>query len=376
MSRKAQFVSVKPDVLEWVRQSSGLTPEEASTRLSVSVSSVLRWENGERRPTFKQVQKMAKVYKRPSAAFFLPKPAKEPELPPDFRRLFGEPREFTSKTLLAIRKARYLQAISSDLMVNLDHETDVDARGANIKINPELVADAERDRTGISTEKQKAWKSFSEALNKWRQYVEERNINVFQFSMELDELRGLTLMDATPFAIVLNSSDLIQARIFTLLHEYGHILLHEPALCTPVDPTTKGHGQHFETWCNRFAAAFLIPSESVKEDCSELGPSAFERIAKQYKVSSFALLSRLVELELISRLEYEQRVTELRHRSVDKRRSGGGGESSAQRARRERGEGFVSLVLKNSEREHITYSDALDYLDIKTKHMKELTSPM
>jgi Zn-dependent peptidase ImmA (M78 family) len=48
----------------------------------------------------------------------------------------------------------------------------------------------------------------------------------------MDDLRGFTLMDSKPFAIVLNNSDAIQARIFTLLHEYAHLF--HPTLAIPI----------------------------------------------------------------------------------------------------------------------------------------------
>ena len=117
-------------------------------------------------------------------------------------------------------------------MENLDEKTDPEALQAKIEDDAEVIAQIERDTFGFSIENQYDWKNSYESFNNWRIAIEKRNIRVFQFPMELDELRGCVLMDSEPYTIVLNSSDSIEARIFTLLHEYGHILIREPALCT------------------------------------------------------------------------------------------------------------------------------------------------
>jgi Zn-dependent peptidase ImmA (M78 family) len=313
---------------------------------------------------------MAREYKRPSAAFFLLRPVPERDLPPDFRRL-PDAEALTSKTRFAIRKAQYLQEISSELMDNLNRKTDMDVNRANLKDDPERRANFERERTGISPDEQKKWEKPSEALNHWREYIQQRNILVFQFSMNVEELRGLALTDLKPFVIVVSSSDSIKARIFSLLHEYGHILLHKPALCIPDKPTVEKYGQAIERWCNHFAAAFLLPAESVKKDFAELEARNYKHLASMYEVSYRAMLIRLLELGLMSNHEFKQEWRKLK--KPRQKVGGGGGENLAEKAVRERGSAFVSLVLENTQQGHINYNDALDYLDVKTKHLQKLT---
>jgi Zn-dependent peptidase ImmA (M78 family) len=190
--------------------------------------------------------------------------------------------------------------------------------------------------------------------------------------MNVEELRGLALTDLKPFVIIVSSSDSIKARIFSLLHEYGHILLHKPALCIPNKPTVEQRGQAIEHWCNHFAAAFLLPADSVTKDFAELKIRKYKQLATMYSVSYRATLLRLLGLGLISNYECKQEWRKLK--KPRQKVGGGGGENSAEKAVRERGDAFVSLVLENTRRGHINYSDALDYLDIKTKHLQKLTS--
>jgi len=53
------------------------------------------------------------------------------------------------------------------------------------------------------------------------------NILVFQFSMPIEDARGFALTDMNPNVIVVNSKDSIEARLFSLMLEFGHILLGE-----------------------------------------------------------------------------------------------------------------------------------------------------
>lgn len=366
-------VKVKPDVIKWLRESAGWTTAETGSHLDVPEETILSWEQGASHPTFSEICKMAKAFKRPSAAFFLPKPAEEPPIPQDFRRLPGASRSFSKKTMEVFRRARNLQSTGKELLENLNHDIQPDITKVVISDSPEKVATAERDRLGITIAEQIACKDKYKAFSMWRNLIESEGIMIFQFSMELEELRGFTIIDSVPYVIVVNSSDDIGARIFTLLHEYGHILLREPALCTPEEPTKDPHGAEVEAWCNRFSAAFLLPPDDIKADFEKAGLQQYSRIASRFKVSKYALLTRLVSLKLISDKQYIDETTRLKMKEKDQAESAGGmRETAAGRARREMGEGFVALVIENSQKGLITYSDALGYLDVKTKGLEEL----
>ncbi|NLM28825.1 MAG: ImmA/IrrE family metallo-endopeptidase [Methanomicrobiales archaeon] len=376
MRRTSLKVNVNPSVMRWLRESSGWSLEDVSNHLHVPTDQILQWEQGGRLPTLSEVERLARAYRRPLAAFFLAEPEEERPMPRDFRRLSVGAHALTKKTLLAIRKARNLQAISADLMDNLDLTTEADVAGARLTDDPEEVAEEERRRIGIAVHEQQSWKSAYEGFRAWRDAIEEKNIRVFQFPMTLEELRGCVLMDSTPYAILLNSSDIIQARMFTLLHEYGHILLHEPALCTPDNPVIgETHEARVENWCNRFAGAILMPPGDITEDFIRYGIDDVGRIANRYRVSLSTTLTRLVTLKLITQEQYQAEMRKLKVSRTEPTNQGGGGESSAVKAQRERGEEFVSLVLENARRGYITHNEALDYLGIKVKHLRELTKP-
>ena len=109
-------IPVKPAVLIWARESMGRTVKEAAAILGESEELVMQWEAGQKQPTLHQVKALARFYKRPLAAFFLPSPPQELSLPHDFRTLPDENEiPLSPKTRLAMRQARRLQSIASEL---------------------------------------------------------------------------------------------------------------------------------------------------------------------------------------------------------------------------------------------------------------------
>ena len=109
----------------------------------------------------------------------------------------------------------------------------------------------------------------------------------------------------------------------------------------------------------------------MKKDFAELEARNYKHLASMYEVSYRAMLIRLLELGLMSNHEFKQEWRKLK--KPRQKVGGGGGENLAEKAVRERGSAFVSLVLENTQQGHINYNDALDYLDVKTKHLQKLT---
>lgn len=367
----SQKISIKPEVFKWLRDSSGYTLEEISKHLEINLDQVKRWEkDGENIPIDK-LKELAKVYKRPFTAFLLPKPEKESPLPKDFRKLQGSI-PFSKEALYKIRKAQALQEISNELLNNIDQETKPLVSSVNLSDNPEKIAHTERELINFTVEMQCSLESDYKVFKFLRSSIESKNILVFQFPADIEEFRGFALLDTQPFVLVINSSDNIRPRIFTLLHEYGHILLREPSICIPRETQREtNHDDKVENWCNRFAGAFLLPEENIKTEFKS-NLFNYKKIANKYKASYLSTLTRLVTFNLITQKQYSEESNKILSR-IDKGKSSGGlGETSAEKAKRERGATFVSLVLQNSHRGLITESKALDYLDVKLKNIKEL----
>src|SRR5687767_9265608 len=82
-------VPVSASVLVWARQESGYAVERVAERLGVKPERLQEWERGERPPTLRQVEELARFYHRPLSLFFQPKPPALAPLATEYRRLPG-----------------------------------------------------------------------------------------------------------------------------------------------------------------------------------------------------------------------------------------------------------------------------------------------
>lgn len=372
MGTKSYEVEINPAIIKWARESAGWSVEEIATKLRISEKNYQNLELGQRRPTFRQLELLANYFKRPLATFFLPEPPEEPSIASSFRILPESESELSKDLRLAIRKARYYQAIANELMLELGLEVEPKTKNFTTQENPQRVAQEERRNMEISLEEQFKWKNANEAFNIWRSVIEARNILIFQFKFPVENARGFTLMDKQPPVIVLNSNDNILARIFTLFHEYAHIILGIPEIYTEEVITHK----EIENWCNTFASEFLIPEKALKEDedfmhlrTERIEPEILQNLSKKFKVSRKAILTRLKTLNLIQQENYERESAALEQIPLPQRRVF---ITPAQKCIQEKGKQFITSILEAKERGIITTQDAIEYLSINLKHLNKV----
>jgi len=381
MSRKAIYVNVNPAVMKWARESSGRDFRDVKKRLDISIDTIEEWELGTKKPTLNTIKKLATFYKRPLAVFFLPEPPQEPSMPTDFRFLPADKRRpLSTKALLAVRRARRLQSLATEIMEEFGDKPIAKIGRASLTEDPEVVATRERDRLSIRVEQQLDFKGDYDAFNKWREALENLNILVLQARISPEEARGFSLLDHLLPTIIVSISDYIRARIFTLFHEYAHLLLGTSGICFPHEaPEEDATKYEIERFCDHFAGALLVPQHALLQDdnvkqiikgTNSLDDYLLYDIAGHFKVSKAVILRRLLYCELITRDQYKGELVDLRARKKIERK--GFGLPPAKRCVAESGRLFVSLALEAKERDLVTYSDLSDYLSIRVKHLNKL----
>jgi len=367
MPAESFTVDVNPAVLRWARETAGYSLSQVAERCRVSEDAVAGWESGKPQPTWSEVSRLAKVYRRPVSALLLADPPDEPPPPMDYRTLPDAKRDLSPKTRLAIRTARWLVRRACELERELGVTNGFQATRASLSDDPEGVADQFRRRLGVAISEQTGWRSVAEALRRWRVAVEAQHVFVFQFRMPVEEVRGFSLVEEDRPAIVLNAADATSARIFTLFHEYAHLLTAHPGMCIP----EEGHAQEpkpVEVFCNRVAASFLVPLADLKARLPRVPTDdAIAELAIRYRVSRYVVLGRMRALGAVSEKVYQQ----TRRRwdmeatvGTGPRRKRKGGQTRADLCLEARGRRFVSVVLEATDRGFIPASDATGYLGI------------
>lgn len=389
MSKRSFEVRVEPKVLAWARTSMGKSVSEVSEQMAVSEASVEGWETGNKRPTMVQLRKLANLYKRPLAALLMSSPPMEPSLPTDFRTLPGEKSlPMTEKTRLAIRRARRLQTISHELRGDAMIPHDGRLPKCRTSDDAEAVSRDVRDVLGVSFKEQSGWEDETDALQAWRRSVEAIGVLVIQLPMPLGEARAFSLADENHPVIVLNSRDSINARIFSLMHELGHLVVRDGGICLPARVAkrdgrgvmTSGGGKGVESFCNHLAGAILVPKEVLlrielvrqTDHQREWQNRELRNLASRFRVSREVVLRRLLLFGKTSWAFYERMHDKWLGEGAPEGPRGGGGRNIPREIVGQNGAPFVSMVLDSYRNDRITYSDVADILDVKVKHIPKI----
>jgi len=365
--------SVAPGVLTWARETAGMAVADVASRLRIRPDTVAQWEAGARPLSIGRLERLADLYKRPLAAMLLPAPPSEPAAPHDFRALPGEKKAcLTHETLLAIREATRIQGLAAELAVELGETAHWSAPAAVAASRPDALAVRERERLGISVDQQCTWGTPAAALKQWRHALERANMLVLQFAMPMDDARGFSLPHTHAPVIVINARDAVSGRVFTLFHEYGHLLLGSSALCIPdIEGRTGRRCARAERFCNEFAGAFLVPSQALADRLGEREPdnAAVGKLAARFGVSRHVILHRLRRTGRISEAALRRAIEALAARETPPRkRKAGFAQPPARRCLQVRGELFPRRVVEARARDLITASDAADYLSLRVRH--------
>jgi Zn-dependent peptidase ImmA (M78 family) len=371
-----------PKLLRWARESAGFELPEAARKLKVARSEdrLRAWESGEANPTIAQLRRLAEIYKRALAVFYLPDVP--PELPPprDLRRLPSQRRrEFSPALRLLIRRVREQQEWARDLQEESEANPPAFVGSASLEDGVESVASKARSVLGVRVEDQAQWSATDDVLRDWIDACESIGVFVFQSGdVDVDEMRGLALLDKMAPAILLNAKDSRTARVFTLMHELAHILLAEEGISNlnlPETPRTRE--DIIEVFCNAVAAETLVPASHLRQQLAATGQvdieSLIESLRRLYRVSREVIARRLHTIGVISKQEYEQKRARYQHEYEEYAKRTSDSYPSYYRTRvSQNGRAFTALVLSAYWDGRITASDLSNLLKIKLRHVPKI----
>jgi Zn-dependent peptidase ImmA (M78 family)/transcriptional regulator with XRE-family HTH domain len=378
----APSIPVNPAILRWAREESGYTPERVAARLQVKQERVRNWEAGERQPTQRQLEELAKFLRRPLGIFFQSRPPQLTPLGAEYRRLPGvTPGQESPELRLALRQMLARRENAVNLIEELGEQLPGFRLRAHLTEEPAQVASRIREAAGISVETQLSWPSEWRAWAAWRASVEDLGVFVFLFpGVALEEARGLALLREPLPVVAINSKEMPETRSFTLFHELVHIML---AAGNEEQPAIRERRPAREwTVVERFAESVashvLIPERVLRDVAPGRSGTGVWRladvrsIARRFKVTPLAMATRLRESRFMSwpqyhawRAEWDAYVATLKPRR-------GGIATPIEKAVNRAGRPFAALVLEALAANRITSVDASRYLDLKFEHFEKL----
>jgi Zn-dependent peptidase ImmA (M78 family)/transcriptional regulator with XRE-family HTH domain len=135
--------------------------------------------------------------------------------------------------------------------------------------------------------------------------LEENGVRILLENIAQPNVFGLSAYSRQSGACVLvNNSTTVERQIFTLAHEYGHLLMHRSMYKDPEPSAALPANQEMERMANTFAAHFLVPDLGLRDRVAKnsKGSIGFEDVLflkTHFRVSAQMLIKRLCEAGLI-----------------------------------------------------------------------------
>lgn len=369
-------IKVNYEVLVWARESIAISKNHASERTGISSRRLTKLEQGGGQPSFNELKELSKLYKRTIATLLLSEPPKEKPLPSDRRTIDSrEIDKFHEKTIMAVRKARALAQSYIELRQELGIELPKLSLSATISQEPQSVAARVRQYLNLNELRQLT--NINQALDAYIEKVESLGISVFQLSLTHDRVRGFSITDdIIPIIGIKRGGEPSTAKIFTLFHELGHILLNEGGICDLSEKTNI----EIEKWCNAFSAEVLIPGNELLQmeivvDHARREEKMWPKkdlviLGNYFHVGPLAILRSLLENKLTTANYYKDK-----HQAWNKPQFGRSahpeGRNVAKETIKEKGRTYISLAFSAFDKNRIDLKDLSDFLGIKLSYIQK-----
>jgi len=358
-------IEIEPTMLRWACERAGYQPSHLANR----VPQLPAWLRGEKRPTLKQLERLADVTHTPLGYLFLPAPPEEPLPIADFRTVGGEGRTTPSPDLLdTLYLMQRRQAWLRESLVEGEAEPLAFASSAGLDDRPEDIGREMRRALGLTDGWGAGVRSWPEAVSELRRAIEQLGVmavingvvgNNTHRKLDVQEFRGFALTDPHAPLVFVNGADAKSAQMFTLAHELAHVWLGSEGL-SGFDGLFPG-GTEVEDWCNRAAAELLVPAQELSARWREMrrDESPFERLARAFKVSPVVAARRVLDLGLIDRETFFAFYNEYVGRERPQEARGGGGDFYNNQNTRV-GELFATQVARAALEGRIGFKEAYD----------------
>ena len=303
-------VDVQPAVLGWACERARLDPAV----LAVRIPQLRAWENGEKRPTLKQLEAFGRVTHTPIGWLLGQQPPHEPMPIPDFRAIADTPVSRPTGDLLDTVYLCQQRQWWYEKFVRMEGERPLPFVGSAMLAEPaERVATDIRETLGFNLHERLQLATWTEALRRFIEQAEAVGVLVMVSGVvgsnnrrKLDpaEFRGFALADALAPLVFVNGADAKATQMFTLAHELAHIWLGETALSDSEARHAPDH--QIERWCNEVAAELLLPLAVLREEHRrdvELH-GELDRLARRFKVSPLVILRRIRDASFLGLDEY------------------------------------------------------------------------
>jgi hypothetical protein len=178
--------------------------------------------------TLDDLKTLGKFFKQPWSSLLVNEPEVLRSLGHDNRTFLNRQLRLSPDTFDVILAVTDMLDAAADLFPDTVYEVPADVT-ANAPA--EAIGASIRRFLSITDEAQLALHDDFGALRLWGTGLQNRGVYVAQRPIKDDSVRAFSRVDGRHAVVVVDTQDLPPARIFSLLHEYAHIVLRTPGLC-------------------------------------------------------------------------------------------------------------------------------------------------
>ena len=302
--------------LKAIRESAGISQEIFADKLGVSRATLSSIENGHVAIDSTKLLKAAQILGRPVSDFFeeneetlalLYRAAEDAVAPADARRRF-------EKFCKAYRELEEVIGVHDALLAPPDYSYFSEVHSKPQQFATQVAA-SERERLGLGER---------DPIENIFRLLDEQGVRIFRGEMPKHDVYGLSAFSRRyGLCIFLNEVNTFERQIFTLAHEYGHLMMHRSFYRTPEPFAGLDRDHPMEEMADTFAANFLVPELAIREVFrrnvgeKSIGLEDIVFLKRYFRVSVDMMLRRLKDLRLISANEHGQLLAEVNKRRGD-----------------------------------------------------------
>ena len=299
-------IPVNPEILRWAREEAGMSLDEAALKAKISEIKATskapaqspgehlgKIESGEAPLTSGNFKELVKLYRRPEITFFLSHPPRKSDFVADFRKIEGREPKKDSPEFAALKRRisclhKGLQEIAdlngSPRLSFVGSVRPTDSVSSIVERIHAILG--EDPRKGKVKDEADFFRQLREQIQKAGVYVSLiGNLGSWHTNISLEEFRGICIADEKASIIIINPNDTVRARVFSLMHEFCHVLLGMSGVFNDLGVFELEHEKRHD-----------------KKDIDE----NVEEAAKFFRVSIFVIVRRLFDIGKISKDKYRE----------------------------------------------------------------------
>ena len=398
----ARAQNINPSILTWARETAGLSVDEAVKKLGLSSSqkasaaeNLEAFEEGEKKPTRKQLFELAKMYHRPLAVFYLNEPPRKSDRGEDFRT-FSESVSSKENALLEalLRDVHARQGLAKDILEddeNAEHLEFINSLQIDESVEAAVARIKAKLRIGNGN-----WTSSyakpNDLFDDLRGKIEFLGIFVLLIgnlgshhsNISAKVFRGFSIADDLAPFIVVNDQDARAAWSFTLVHELVHLFVGATGVSAlPATETPRTRLERVERFCNDVAGELLLSTGSLEEiprmTNTEDAKDVISELAEERNLSESMIAYRLRRMDRIGKdiyselyKFYAERWLDHRQQAKEQGRESDGGPSYYVVRRHRLGEALLHLVGRTLRENQLTHTTAAQILGVKPNSVEPL----